>query len=837
MTDLEKENWIYATKKALQVILKKGITHNSTRYDLFYDNECFPPKEVYREAIMIMEEEFPEIPIPTLGGGKPTNNFFIKLGFEIVEKNDIPSINGSKLQPQIKKYNKALQTDWFNVHEHYKFNFVKWIIQHIDFEKDSVQEIKERIEESQEQKYEQNSSIKGINFLTSIKRYHDDYITEKDIYTLKKIAKGDLEFNEKTSPFSFKSYPKTSLFLSFFAPTEFCPYDAESLISYEFLKSYPESIPPKRGFKAFQFYQTYYQFVRANLEQSHIDSAFFKEVFEVDELTDLHWNWITQDFLLFIARNIMNTNTPSENIIMEDQINNTPLNQILFGAPGTGKTYNTKKLSVEIIDGHSYDDKEREEILERYEELKADNQIHFTTFHQSISYEDFIEGIKPVINNEEEEDESNTVSNTISYEIKDGIFKSICNTAKGIDGSTESDEALSFDGKRFYKMSLGGKRRQDIHNWSIANDLIFMGWGGDNDFSKYNSIKDWKTFKDKFKEEFPDIVADSKYVIQAIFIFQKMNIGDVVVVSKGNKIIDAIGIIESDYFYDDTMEQDIYHFRKVKWLAKDINASPELFIKKAISQQTIYEFNPSDVKIDAFEESFIESNEVKKEKRYVLIIDEINRGNVSSIFGELITLLEEDKRKGNDEALSVVLPYSNDDFSVPNNVYIIGTMNTADRSVEALDTALRRRFSFVEMKSNPKLLETAHDNNGMIESKEGQINLIQLLETINERIELLIDKDHQIGHSFVINTLTVEELKKVFKNKILPLLEEYFYGDFGKIGLVLGKAFVQSKSNESKDIFAQFDGYEDRGLLAEKAVYEITNCDNLTTQDFISIYE
>jgi 5-methylcytosine-specific restriction protein B len=169
---------------------------------------------------------------------------------------------------------------------------------------------------------------------------------------------------------------------------------------------------------------------------------------------------------------------------------------------------------------------------------------------------------------------------------------------------------------------------------------------------------------------------------------------------------------------------------------------------------------------------------------YVLIIDEINRGNVSQIFGELITLIEDDKRMGNQEALVATLPYSKKGFGVPPNLYIIGTMNTADRSVEALDTALRRRFCFEEMLPQPeKILDE-----GKIYD-EYQIDLVELLQTINKRIEKLLDKDHQIGHSFFMSVLTIGGLKHVFQYKIIPLLQEYFFGDYGKIGLVLGKDF------------------------------------------------
>lgn len=211
--------------------------------------------------------------------------------------------------------------------------------------------------------------------------------------------------------------------------------------------------------------------------------------------------------------------------------------------------------------------------------------------------------------------------------------------------------------------------------------------------------------------------------------------------------------------------------------------------------------------------------------KYALFIDEINRGNVSAIFGELITLIEDSKRAGNRDAIEVTLPYSKEKFSVPNNLYIIGTMNTADRSVEALDTALRRRFSFVEMQPNPSIL---------LNSEYQDVDLKRLLETINQRIEVLVDKDHQIGHSYFIGIQNLEDLKQIFKDKIIPLLEEYFYGDFGKIGLVLGGFFIYQEENKAK--FPKNFSYEN-DFLEDKKVYRFTPFENWDEQTFISVYE
>src|SRR5690554_1113856 len=212
------------------------------------------------------------------------------------------------------------------------------------------------------------------------------------------------------------------------------------------------------------------------------------------------------------------------------------------------------------------------------------------------------------------------------------------------------------------------------------------------------------------------------------------------------------------------------------------------------------------------------------ENRYAIFIDEINRGNVSAIFGELITLIEPDKRIGAINELRVKLPYSKREFGVPKNVDIIGTMNTADRSVEALDTALRRRFSFIEMQPNPEVLSN---------SEYQDVDLKQLLETINQRIEVLVDKDHQIGHSYFIGIQNLEDLKLVFKDKIIPLLEEYFYGDFGKIGLVLGGNFIYQEENTAK--FPKDFTYEN-DFLEDKKVYRFTPFESWNEQTFISVY-
>lgn len=215
--------------------------------------------------------------------------------------------------------------------------------------------------------------------------------------------------------------------------------------------------------------------------------------------------------------------------------------------------------------------------------------------------------------------------------------------------------------------------------------------------------------------------------------------------------------------------------------------------------------------------------------RYAVFVDEINRGNVARIFGELITLLEDDKRLGAEHELIVTLPSSRKRFGVPPNLHLIGTMNTADRSVEALDAALRRRFDFIELPPQPELLTWPMD---------GDIDLQRMLVTINRRIEVLYDRDHTIGHAFFMplqKDHSVDALKRVFKHKVIPLLQEYFFGDWGKIGLVLGKDFVRRRERP-RSVFAEFS-HDDAGTFAEKPTWELCDLDQLSSYAFRRIYE
>ena len=292
---------------------------------------------------------------------------------------------------------------------------------------------------------------------------------------------------------------------------------------------------------------------------------------------------------------------------VEEEKTDFNLNTILYGPPGTGKTYNTVIYAVSIIEKKSVQDVQKEAVNDykavkaRFEEYKNQRKIAFTTFHQSYGYEEFIEGIKPVMSNSDSK---------IAYSIEDGVFKAFCKEAAKSDSPNKDN--------------------------------------------------------------------------------------------------------------------------------------------------------------------------------YVFIIDEINRGNISKIFGELITLVEETKRIGANEELKVELPYSHQFFGVPNNVFILGTMNTADRSIAIMDTALRRRFSFIEMLPDTDVLRTF---NPVVSSGGTKVNVADMLDVINDRITYLYDREHTIGHAFFMplkEDLSVETLAMIFEKNIIPLLQEYFYEDYEKIQRVLG---------------------------------------------------
>lgn len=468
------------------------------------------------------------------------------------------------------------------------------------------------------------------------------------------------------------------------------------------------------------------------------------------------------------------TTTDKNSKETENDMRNFPLNQILYGPPGTGKTFNSINRAIEIINPNFDLTQERNLIKMEFDRLVTENQIAFTTFHQSMSYEDFIEGIKP----EEPEKEGDPVI----YRVKYGILRNHC-----IEASFEIAQLREDD------------ITEEVLDFSILYDKFVEG------------IEE-KLIEGKIVEL--EIKTGGKVLVESIsqqgnVIIKHHDGNRTYTVSKARltKLQSAIKDLDDVSNIND-------EFRSI---IGGSNSSAYWSVLNAIRKEKVSVPKNKEKRKYTFEEkkevvlSLSKSDfKNKKGKPFVLIIDEINRGNVSAIFGELITLIEDDKRLGKDEALEVMLPYSKEKFGVPPNLYIIGTMNTADRSVEALDTALRRRFSFEEMPPNYELKELKYKIFGH--------NAYDVLQTINKRIEKLLDNDHAIGHSYFLSKDEDKIMVSFYKN-IIPLLQEYFFGDYGKIGLVLGKGFVQQKDWDNEDkFFADFDeesasDYEDRNVF------------------------
>ncbi|BEK45347.1 restriction endonuclease [Campylobacter jejuni] len=462
-----------------------------------------------------------------------------------------------------------------------------------------------------------------------------------------------------------------------------------------------------------------------------------------------------------------NTFSKDDFKIIKDNINNNiPLNQILYGPPGTGKTYHIIDKALEIF-GENLES--RDEKKAKFDEYARKGQIVFATFHQSYGYEEFVEGIKPIIDNDENSQE-------VKYDVKDGIFKELC------------DKSL-----KNYILSMQNENEIDL------DKLIF-------EFANYIN----QDFLNK-GNEFP---LENKVSIKKILLNSK---------DEYRSFLLGGSIKSPQRLTIDIIKRDYLNFKNKKILSfKDIK--PKYDSQSDYHGNAIYYFMFYN-KLKEFENIQNEKFKIKKEilKSYIIIIDEINRGNVSKIFGELITLIEPSKRIGAKEELKVILPYSGKEFGVPKNVYIIGTMNTADRSITSLDTALRRRFEFVEMM--PDVSKLSMDCEG--------INLQELLKAINTRIEYLLDREKTIGHAFFIGVENLNDLKKVFKNKIIPLLQEYFYNDYALIDAVLNKNGMLEISVENKDYLKNMTEF----IESDKVVYKFSDSNNWSKDTFIKIYE
>lgn len=498
--------------------------------------------------------------------------------------------------------------------------------------------------------------------------------------------------------------------------------------------------------------------------------AMSKARLDENSYQDPAFHLLTMDIIYF-GSNLTRVGTIGVNSLTKPQGKSSSIgkNTILYGPPGTGKTYNTVIYAVAIIEDKPLEEVKGEpydEVIERYNTYKAKGLIEFTTFHQSYGYEEFIEGIRPTLGATDFDG-----SSEIAYHVEPGIFKRICEKALPAVELNDLEDLGINEAPAVWKMSLLRAGENPLRTECMENGHIRIGWD------------EWGP------EPTEEQLRSSAGIINSFI--NRMRIGDIIFSCYNATTIDAIGVVTGEHEWHDEYSE-FKRLRTVKWLVKGISenildltggirmtVAPcyrlKVSVEDALSLIAKYAGNDEGEQVDP--------------GRYVIIIDEINRGNISKIFGELITLIEPSKRLGQPEGATAKLPYSGKLFGVPDNVYLVGTMNTADRSIATIDTALRRRFQFKEMQPDPSVLEGISVED---------ISIKDMLDRMNRRISVLYDREHTIGHGYFTSLkddASIEALASIFENNIIPLLQEYFYDDYEKIRLVLGD---NTKDNEAE---------------------------------------
>jgi 5-methylcytosine-specific restriction enzyme B len=453
-------------------------------------------------------------------------------------------------------------------------------------------------------------------------------------------------------------------------------------------------------------------------------------------------------------------------------------NLILYGPPGTGKTFHTAAEAVRLC-GEQVP-RDRAELMAIYKRLLSEGRIEFVTFHQSMSYEEFVEGLRPTTEDDAKGAPSSPEHGTgFRLEPHDGVFKRICERAR-LDPGKEGDRRGLDRQRSLFKLSLIGTDWQGQLQSAFAEGRIFWGFGAGVDWSA-PEFEDFEAIKQRWRDYDPEKDGRSADISGTWYFRGAVDVGDYVLLSVGKNRIVGLAEVLGDYECDPGKVPE--HSRRVRWIWHDADgAERSVFYPESFSAfQPMYQLAADRVDWDALEAIVLGATPPgahDASRHYVMIIDEINRANISKVFGELITLLEADKRLGADNEIRLTLPYSKRSFGVPSNLHVIGTMNTADRSIALLDTALRRRFTFREMMPDASILKDAAEKCG--------IDLPQLLTKINERIEYLYDREHQIGHAYFTACRSQADVDEVMRHKVIPLLAEYFFEDWAKIAAVLG---------------------------------------------------
>ena len=457
-----------------------------------------------------------------------------------------------------------------------------------------------------------------------------------------------------------------------------------------------------------------------------------------------------------------------------------PLNQILYGPPGTGKTHRVVDEALRILEPQTLvahpGSEGRAQRKARYDALVADGQITFTTFHQSFGYEDFIEGIKPVMR-----------GGQLHYELEDGLFLQAVRAAGGrlagdavaADSTRALPHGVNLAGQVWRIYIDGTVPVSQVRTRSVERGEIRVG-----SWLTGMLTSDGRPPVMRKSPVDLGVIPEDELNAQQLAFKDAVRIGDLVLLATRQDEIGAVGVVTGEYRFDPSeaiFATEYAHARSVRWLGSGLHWKASQVFGKAFSNSTLQRvanLKPPQV-LSELGHSSQTAAPSSGLRPHVLIIDEINRGNVAKIFGELITLLERTKRAGAIEGLTVRLPLSKREFSVPQSLYIIGTMNTADRSLTALDAALRRRFVFHPVWPEPSVLP-------VIDLDGTALDLPAFLTAINLRIERLLSREQVIGHAYLLDIpKTLEGVAQALQQRILPLLEEYFFEDWSLIRQVL----------------------------------------------------
>ena len=823
----------------------------STQWDVIINGKAYPPKDVLRYAHKQVNGEL----LWDISGGEDTNTYLDEMGFLIRAKND----SANQIRAIIQEYKKTIDLSVFSNNDE------KWYF---------VQRYKDNVNPENPNFVEAFGSIKFANFVHPmawdvikdllskepmryrqciIKLFQDEVDLSQRIQTfMHEIEVIYHEMYPESKKSSYHDERTIATFLTLRYPNNYTFY-MEKL--YRKLCSLMGVKPMSREGEKYVHYLKYMheftsQYVIADQELISMVS----QAIPSDAYPDNDHLLLSQDIIFRLSGKDSTLDIAY------------PLNQILYGPPGTGKTYNAIKKAVAIADRLSEADLDRkypkrEELTKRYRQLVEEKRVVFTTFHQSMAYEDFIEGIKPVTRND----------GSISYEVVPGIFKQLCKLSSQawLSGANQNSKAtipieqpsIQISDNVFSELFDAYLKTLPDDSETEHSSVVLHTVRG-KPFEVFRAINKPKIIVRAGLKRTPSPIS-KKELLQIYRKLKRPNFGSYekilineILKLRSNDIYPTISNIFDQAYTKlcsdlKSMSEPVMKVKTPNGtefgisLNKkgnlNVHTAPEFKPSLTLTKDNIYSyvigknFPPyykgyflGVIKLLQDKYGFIQITQESNENSnglsplpFVLIIDEINRGNVSQILGELITLIEPDKRLGNEEELEVTLPYSKEKFSVPSNLYIIGTMNTADRSVEALDTALRRRFSFEEMAPDYSLLEGS--------TSEG-IDLAELLKTINNRIEGLLDKDHVIGHSYFLRVSKDEKtLYDVFFDEIIPLLQEYFYGNFGRIALVIGRGFVTSKPI-TQSIFAKPSPYNDE--FNDHILYSLVNRKEMNKIDF-----